>query len=120
MSRRRFGNIFKLPSGRYRARYPGPDGRTRNGPTTFATYKEADRFLADMDRDLHRGAWMDPRLRSVTLAGYAGEWLIHRPLAPRTRELYADLLRLHVLPQLGHPVARSGEGIRGRRPGERP
>ena len=107
MSRRRFGNITRLPSGRYRARYPGPDGRARNAPTTFATKAEADRFLSDQDRDLHRGAWMDPRLRSVTLASYVADWLPHRPLAPRTRELYGDLLRLHLLPQLGgYPLSK--------------
>ena len=37
-----------------------------------------------------------------TLATYADEWLEHRTqLAVRTRELYADLLRLHIKPQLG-------------------
>ncbi len=107
MTRRRFGSITRLPSGRYRARYPGPDGSSRNAPTTFATKAEADRFLADMDRELHRGTWTDPRLRAVTLAEYAADWLPHRPLAPRTRELYADLLRMHVLPQLGrYPLGR--------------
>ena len=30
---RRFGNIRKLPSGRYQIRYPGPDGRMRTGQT---------------------------------------------------------------------------------------
>ena len=25
---RRFGNVRRLPSGRYQASYPGPDGRT--------------------------------------------------------------------------------------------
>lgn len=107
MSRRRFGNITRLPSGRYRARYPGPDGRSRNAPTTFATKAEADRFLSDMDREFNRGTWTDPRLRSVTLSSYAGDWLPHRPLAPRTRDLYQDLLRMHILPQLGsHPLSK--------------
>jgi hypothetical protein len=27
---RRFGNVRKLPSGRYQVRYPGPDGRLRS------------------------------------------------------------------------------------------
>ncbi len=29
---RRFGNVRRLPSGRYQIRYPGPDGRIRTGP----------------------------------------------------------------------------------------
>lgn len=107
MTRRRFGNITRLPSGRYRARYPGPDGRSRSAPVTFATKAEADRFLADMDRELNRGSWQDPRLRSVTVATYARDWLAHRPLAPRTLDLYADLLRMHILPQLGsYPLSK--------------
>jgi hypothetical protein len=32
---RRFGSIRRLPSGRYQARYPGPDGRLRSHPQTF-------------------------------------------------------------------------------------
>jgi hypothetical protein len=32
---RRFGNVRKLPSGRYQARYPGPDGVMRSAPDTF-------------------------------------------------------------------------------------
>ena len=32
---RRFGNVRKLPSGRYQIRYPGPDGRMRTGPETY-------------------------------------------------------------------------------------
>ena len=32
---RRFGNVRKLPSGRYQIRYPGPDGQMRTGPETY-------------------------------------------------------------------------------------
>jgi hypothetical protein len=34
---RRFGTIRRLPSGRYQARYPGPDGVRRAADDTFAT-----------------------------------------------------------------------------------
>ncbi len=34
-SKRHFGRIRKLPSGRYQARYPGPDGVDRPAPHTF-------------------------------------------------------------------------------------
>jgi len=33
---RRFGNVRKRESGRYQIRYPGPDGRMRTGPETYA------------------------------------------------------------------------------------
>lgn len=103
MSRRRsFGNVRKQASGRWQVRYKGPDGRTRTGDRTFATKVEATRHLAEIEAELVRGSWSDPRGRSVKLAAYADEWLVHRKLAIRTRELYADLLRLHIKPQIGN------------------
>jgi integrase len=44
---------------------------------------------------------MDPNVRAITFRVYAEEVLQHRPLAIRTRELYDDLLRVHVNPYLG-------------------
>jgi integrase len=101
VKRRHFGNVRKLASGRYQARYPGPDGLPRKGERTFSTKTDALRYLSEVEHALHRGTWSDPRLRGQTLAAYAEDWLAHRPLAVRTRELYADLLRLHIKPQLG-------------------
>lgn len=39
--RRRFGHIRRLPSGRFQARYTGPDGVDRPAPRTFRTKAEA-------------------------------------------------------------------------------
>lgn len=36
-----FGNVRKLPSGRFQARYTGPDGATYTGHTTFDTKGDA-------------------------------------------------------------------------------
>lgn len=33
---RRFGNVCMRASGRFQIRYPGPDGRMRAGPETYA------------------------------------------------------------------------------------
>lgn len=101
MRRRHFGSVRRLPSGRYQVRYHGPDGRPRTAGRTFATKGEADRFLASVEHSIHAGAWTDPKGRAQTLASYADEWLAHRNLAVRTAELYADILRLHIKPQLG-------------------
>jgi integrase len=101
VKRRHFGNVRKLKSGRFQARYTGPDGAPRKGDRTFANKTDALRYLADAEASIHRGTWADPRLRGQTLGAYADEWLAHRALAVRTRELYDDLLRLHVKPQLG-------------------
>ncbi|MFF8604678.1 hypothetical protein ACF06X_01945 [Streptomyces sp. NPDC015346] len=35
--KRSFGRVRKLPSGRYQARYPAPDGIDRPAPHTFRT-----------------------------------------------------------------------------------
>ncbi|MFF4503357.1 hypothetical protein [Streptomyces sp. NPDC001401] len=43
--RRRFGAIRRLPSGRYQARCPGPDGVMRPAPETIATTADADERL---------------------------------------------------------------------------
>ena len=47
-TRRRFGTVRKLPSGRWQARYRDPAGKTHTAPQTFATRPEAARFLAQV------------------------------------------------------------------------
>ena len=49
MSRRPFGNVRTLPSGRFQARYRGPDGRQHHGPFTFATKADARVWLAEQE-----------------------------------------------------------------------
>jgi integrase len=96
--RRQFGRVRKLPSGRYQARYLGPDGLLRPAPETFRTKKDADDWLADKQTELRRGDWRDPDAGKVPFGDYASAWVKERPLAPRTAELYASLLRLHLAP----------------------
>jgi integrase len=105
--RRRFGRVRKLPSGRWQARYPGPDGADRTAPTTFATKTDAGRFLAATEVDMGRGVWLDPMRSGVTLRQYTEAWLAERtvrgrPLAVRTRETYRHSLDRWVLPTLGN------------------
>lgn len=106
-NRRRFGRVRKLPSGRWQARYPGPDGRDRTAPCTFASKTDAARFLAATEVDMGRGAWLDPTRSGVTLREYSQAWLAERtvrgrPLAVRTRETYQHSLDRWVLPALGN------------------
>ncbi|TDD69280.1 site-specific integrase [Jiangella aurantiaca] len=101
-SRRRFGRVRKLPSGRFQARYHGPDGIDRPAPYTFATKTDANMWLADKELEIRRGDWLDPAGASVPLREFAAGWIVERPnLRPRTVELYEGLLRLHIAPQLG-------------------
>ncbi|WP_181797372.1 site-specific integrase [Streptomyces sp. WELS2] len=90
--RRRFGAIRRLPSGRYQARYPGPDGVMRPAPETFATIADADDWLAEKQTEIRRGEWRDPEAGAVGFRVYADKWVEERELAPLTRDLYRYLL----------------------------
>jgi integrase len=99
--RRRFGNVRKLPSGRWQARYVGPDGMERKAPNTFATERLAAKWLTVIESEIIKGEWTAPEAGEIKLAAYAQKWIAQRKLAPRTRELYEDLLRLNIEPYLG-------------------
>ena len=49
-----FGNVERLSSGRFRARYPGPDGRRYTAPTTFVTKSEARGWLSLQHAEITR------------------------------------------------------------------
>lgn len=120
-TKRSFGQIAKLPSGRFRARYSDPFGRlTEDGkqlrhpaPFTFQTKGDAEAWLVDEHRLVSSGNWTPPadraaakRMRSQTLGDYAPGWLANRkvkgqPLADRTRDHYQDLLDRFILPWFG-------------------
>ncbi|HSV65616.1 MAG TPA: tyrosine-type recombinase/integrase [Mycobacteriales bacterium] len=98
---RRFGNVRKRQSGRYQARYQGPDGLMRSAPRTFATKAEAERWLTLLESEIIRGDWQPPEPGQAVLAEYAERWIRERKLEPRSRELYAGLLKNHLVPELG-------------------
>lgn len=102
-----FGNIRKLPSGRFQARYTGPDGVSYTGHTTFDTKGDAEAWLSTVRADIVRETWKPPAearaARRLTFGEYAAAWLEGRkvkgkPLAARTREHYSSLLAEHILP----------------------
>lgn len=99
--KRRFGRIRKLPSGRYQARYLGPDGVDRPAPETFATAGDADDWLAEQQVEVRGGDWRDPDAGAVNFKAYAVQWIEERDLSATTDELYRRLLRLHILPTFG-------------------
>ena len=53
---RDFGNLRRLPSGRWQARYVGPDGQRRSAPHTFDTTTAAARWLRLTESELTRGS----------------------------------------------------------------
>jgi integrase len=102
-----FGQVRKLPSGRWHARYtaPGTD-RFVNAPSTFDTKLDAQTWLTTQRADLVRGAWLPPD-SAVTFRAYSATWLEHRTLKPRTRADYRTLLDRLILPTFGDvPVRR--------------
>ena len=52
--RRHFGAIRRLPSGRYQARYLGPDGLYHAAPETFELKADAAHFLSIVEAQLAR------------------------------------------------------------------
>jgi integrase len=102
-SRRRFGRVRQLPSGRWQARYRGHDGLDHPAPQTFERKADADRWLARAESMLLDGGWIDPNAGRVPLGEFARSWVVERAgLRPKTRQLYATLVRLHIEPELGH------------------
>ncbi len=81
---RRFGSIRKRASGRYQARYLGPDGHMRSAPDTFARLADAERYLSLVEAQMTRGEWADPGRGEERLKEYAETWMRERPgLRPR-------------------------------------
>jgi integrase len=105
---RRFGNVRKLPSGRFQASYLGPDGQRRYAPETFERKGDAERALVLIEARLSAGHWTDPERGKVKLAEYAATWIAQRPgLRPRSADNYRWLLKKHIMPGLGGvPVGR--------------
>lgn len=94
--KRRFGRVRRLPSGRYQARYPGPDGIDRPAPETFPAKSSADVWLTRKEAEILDGAWIDPAAGKVLFWVYASTWVRDRVLKPRTDELYRGLLTNHL------------------------
>jgi integrase len=102
--KRRFGRVRRLPSGRWQARYKGPDGIDRPASSTFATRTDAERWLLLTEADIIKDNWLNPDAGRVLFADYARAWVAERPLRPKTLQLYEGLVRLHLVPVLG-PLA---------------
>ena len=89
---RSFGNIRKLPSGRYQARY-WHLGKQIPADTTFANKTDARSWLATIEADMFRGVWIDPNAGKIPIGEYATRWVAERSVRPRTREIYEGQLR---------------------------
>ena len=102
MSRRAFGSVRKLASGRWQASY-WHDGRRHIGSLTYRAKADASAWLAAVEADIRRGAWVDPRAGRLSVRELGGTWLGSNPAKrASTQAVERDILRLHVEPALGH------------------
>ena len=101
MRRRTFGLVRKLPSGRWQASYWHPNYAKRvNGATTFGSKADANAWLAGEETTIRSGGTaVDARRGKVRFHEYSAQWLAERPLRDRTREVYASILRVDILPE---------------------
>lgn len=98
-----FGQVRKLPSGRYQARYAVPgssNGAYINAPTTFATKGAAQTWLAKQRTDIAEGK-LNPAGGSTLFGEYATTWLAGRALKESTRTLYRRQMDKALIPHWG-------------------
>jgi integrase len=102
MKRRRFGQVRKLPSGRWQASAPLQGGGHINAPATFKTKTAADQWLGQFETDRNRGKWVDHRLGRGTVEDWAQRWFSSTShLKPKTRAGYESLIGSRIVPALG-------------------
>lgn len=113
MGRRRFGRVRQLPSGRWQARYLGPDGIDRPAPEIFGTKTDAAVWLTVKEAEIRQGDWIDPDAGAVLVAEYGATWVEERPgLRPKTVLIYASLLKLHITPHFAEVTIAEVTGAR--------
>lgn len=86
--------------GKWLARWRDPTGAQRK--KSFRRKVDAERFLADLQAELHRGTYLDPAAGKVRFETYAATWtagLGH--LKPSTAMRYREVARNHVVPKWG-------------------
>ena len=85
----RFGAVRQLPSGRWQARYRGPDDVMRLAGETFPSKTDAEVWLIRKEAEILNGEWINPDTGKVLLVDYAIAWIEERPgLRPKTITLY--------------------------------
>jgi integrase len=87
---------------RYRVRYLAPDGRERSESFPDREKRSAEAFLATIESDKVRGAYVDPLAGKLKFAPYAEEWLRTRSFDESTRESTEYKVRKHLLSFFGN------------------
>ncbi|MFP5256092.1 MAG: tyrosine-type recombinase/integrase [Acidimicrobiia bacterium] len=93
-------HIRKTASGRFEARFRGPDGTEH--AKRFTTRRDAQTFLDRLGVDRQAGRWRDPRAGKMLFADWVQLWQPNTvDLRPSTRARDDSYLRNHVLPRFG-------------------
>jgi integrase len=87
---------------RYRVRWVLPGGVERSKSFPDGRKTQAKDFKSNIEADLLRGEYRDPRAGKITLREYVTrDWLPHQTFSASSREVTERRLRLHILPVLG-------------------
>lgn len=93
------GGIDQLPSGKWRARYRGPDGS--RSTKTLASKSDASAWLRDQLSNIQRGNWVNPHLGKITFSEWVDDYLARSRKRPTTQSRDEVVLRTHFRPLLG-------------------
>ena len=107
-TRRRFGHLRRLPSGRWQAKYPGPDGKFHTAPHTFKGKGIAEQWLVDKESEIGKGEWRAPQRGKETVATWAERWIASKiNLKPKTKADYEMTVRVYIVPRFGDtPISK--------------
>ncbi|MFF5647914.1 tyrosine-type recombinase/integrase [Streptomyces collinus] len=94
---------------RYRARFVGPDGTEKSKSFSDGQKRIAEKWLSQIEADMSRGQYIDPRAGRLTLRQHAERWLASLTMDPGTFVSTEQRIRLHILPHLG---SRSLDSLR--------
>ncbi|MDI3389636.1 site-specific integrase [Streptomyces sp. B-S-A8] len=86
---------------RYRARYIGPDGTEKSKSFRDGQKRLAEKWLVQIEADMSRGQYIDPRATRTTFRQYAEKWLSDQTSDVATRQAVEMRLRLHAFPYIG-------------------
>ncbi|AYG82334.1 Putative prophage phiRv2 integrase [Streptomyces hundungensis] len=86
---------------RYRARYVGPDGTEKSKSFRDGQKRLAEKWLTNIEADMSRGQYIDPKAARTTFRQYAEKWVKNHTGEVNSREAAERRLRLHAYPHLG-------------------
>lgn len=89
----------RADTNRWRGRYYDPSGRQRS--KDFDTKSAATQWVAEQERRVRRGEWLDPESGKATVADLYPVWLDSLDLKPSTRTSYVSLWTTQVEPRWG-------------------